>query len=235
MKALTLTQPWATLIAIGAKRIETRSWTTSYRGPLAIHAAKGFPKWARKFTTEPECYQTVRTHPSLVAGYPTGVVLATCRLVACKLIVETKTALGPCADANRMLPPPPPECYFGDYSSGRYAWILEDVRELPEPVPAVGSLGLWEWSAEATAPVSVFPSSYPVSAILPSQEGNVARETSYITVLKGEGYEMSDSKTKDLTESESGSDPANQRESRQNSGSGSDAWIDPEGLVWSRR
>jgi hypothetical protein len=41
MKGLTLTQPWATLIAIGAKRIETRSWSTSYRGPIAIHAAKG--------------------------------------------------------------------------------------------------------------------------------------------------------------------------------------------------
>ena len=41
MKALTLTQPWATLVAMGAKRIETRSWTTNYRGPLAIHAGKG--------------------------------------------------------------------------------------------------------------------------------------------------------------------------------------------------
>ena len=52
MKALTLTQPWATLVAIGAKRIETRSWRTSYRGPLAIHAAKGFPKWAREFAQD---------------------------------------------------------------------------------------------------------------------------------------------------------------------------------------
>jgi activating signal cointegrator 1 len=48
MKAITLTQPWATLVAIGAKRIETRSWPTNYRGPLAIHAAKGFPKWAKE-------------------------------------------------------------------------------------------------------------------------------------------------------------------------------------------
>src|SRR5271166_4355910 len=47
MKALTLTQPWATLVAIKAKRIETRSWRTSYRGPFAIHAGKSFPEWAR--------------------------------------------------------------------------------------------------------------------------------------------------------------------------------------------
>src|SRR3954451_22243677 len=45
--ALTLTQPWATLVAIGAKQIETRSWGTSYRGWLAIHAAKGYPDAAK--------------------------------------------------------------------------------------------------------------------------------------------------------------------------------------------
>lgn len=40
MKAITLHQPWATLVSLGVKTIETRSWTTRYRGPLAIHAAK---------------------------------------------------------------------------------------------------------------------------------------------------------------------------------------------------
>lgn len=40
MKAITLWQPWASLIACGAKTIETRSWGTPYRGPLAIHASK---------------------------------------------------------------------------------------------------------------------------------------------------------------------------------------------------
>lgn len=43
MRALTLHQPWASLIAVGAKSIETRSWRTNYRGPLAIHAGKRVP------------------------------------------------------------------------------------------------------------------------------------------------------------------------------------------------
>ena len=47
MKALSLTQSWATLVTIGAKKLETRSWPTYYRGPLLIHAAKGFPPAAR--------------------------------------------------------------------------------------------------------------------------------------------------------------------------------------------
>lgn len=38
MRALTLHQPWATAVALGVKTVETRSWATSYRGPLAIHA-----------------------------------------------------------------------------------------------------------------------------------------------------------------------------------------------------
>ena len=40
MKAISICQPWATLIAIGAKRFATRSWKTDYRGLLAIHAGK---------------------------------------------------------------------------------------------------------------------------------------------------------------------------------------------------
>ncbi len=40
MKAITIHQPWASLIVVGAKRFETRSWETKYRGPIAIHASK---------------------------------------------------------------------------------------------------------------------------------------------------------------------------------------------------
>lgn len=38
------------------------------------------------------------------------------------------------------------EAAFGDYRSNRFAWILGDVRPLPEPVPATGRLGLWDWA-----------------------------------------------------------------------------------------
>ena len=47
MKALTIRQPWASLIAAGVKTIETRSWSTRYRGPLAIHAGLA---WAPGFS-----------------------------------------------------------------------------------------------------------------------------------------------------------------------------------------
>lgn len=43
MKAITLHQPWASLVALGQKSIETRSWATKHRGPIAIHAAAHVP------------------------------------------------------------------------------------------------------------------------------------------------------------------------------------------------
>ena len=71
--------------------------------------------------------------------------MATCNLVDVKMIVGTRDGLGPCRDAARMLPPSEPELLFGDYEPGRYAWMLEDVRQFAEGVPAKGALGLWEW------------------------------------------------------------------------------------------
>lgn len=45
IKAISLHQPWASLVAMGIKGVETRSWTTRYRGPLAIHASKNARPW----------------------------------------------------------------------------------------------------------------------------------------------------------------------------------------------
>ena len=70
MKALSLTQPWATLVASGRKQVETRSWTTSYRGPLLIHAAKGFPVYAREFAL------IVYGNPAVLPYLPLGAIVA---------------------------------------------------------------------------------------------------------------------------------------------------------------
>lgn len=96
MKALTLHQPWASLVAIGAKTIETRSWRTSYRGPLAMHAAKRSPTWDDKkvgdfhlrafgrasYALEGPGLPAFRSTPRL-EGYmvPFGKIVATCTLV----------------------------------------------------------------------------------------------------------------------------------------------------------
>jgi hypothetical protein len=134
VRALTLTQPWASLVACGAKRVETRSWSTRYHGPLAIHAARAFPPSARAACLRPSIARAlVDAGLPGADDLPLGVVLAVCRLTACRLIAGA---------ADR---PPPPESEFGDYTTGRFAWLLDAVHPLPHPVAARGRLGLWEW------------------------------------------------------------------------------------------
>lgn len=138
MKALTLWQPWATLVAIGAKRIETRSWNTAYRGPLAIHAAK-------VRTNLPLFYDDPFLQVLRDAGYktasdlPTGCVVATCNLAA----IELTTSLF-AVDLQEH------ELEFGDYSLGRFAWFLEDIVKVEQRMPVRGYQGLWNIEFEVT-------------------------------------------------------------------------------------
>jgi activating signal cointegrator 1 len=162
VKAITLTQPWASLVAIGAKRIETRSWSTKYRGPLAIHAAKKFPQ---------EAWDICEEYPFFDALYaggfggvrkdefedneaflyqqmlPLGCAIATCELVICMPIPKfmTNFFIPHEGIGTFTLPPGEPELSFGDYTPGRFAWILANIKPLPDPVEAKGMLGLWEW------------------------------------------------------------------------------------------
>ncbi len=159
MKAITLTQPWATLIAIGAKTIETRSWNTIYRGKLAIHAAKVFPKEAKYMCfQEPFRELLIDRYGFLLGGgiyfgyhkFPLGAVIATCNLIQCVKIKEITTLIRlPKDDFMLISPGPGNELAFGDYTPGRFAWILTEIKPLPEPIPAKGTLGLWEWKNNA--------------------------------------------------------------------------------------
>ena len=147
MPCLSLSQPWATLIAIGAKTVETRSWKTHYAGTLAIHAAKGFPAYARETLAYGHIARalyaaghtigrdpTRRGSMEITHDLPLGAIVATCRLVRCERTEDIAPIL------------PPRELALGDYERGRWAWVLADVVHLPEPISAVGHLGLWEWT-----------------------------------------------------------------------------------------
>ncbi len=155
IKAITLLEPWAILVATGFKKIETRSRISNYRGKLAIHASKRNPKWARELCfLEP--FRSVLDEINMRANYtlplsnlPLGAVIATCWMKECCLIKED--------GLYRLIPyrmgkpeyyaplPGEPERSFGDFTPGRYAFILEDVKPLPEPIPAKGILGMWNW------------------------------------------------------------------------------------------
>ena len=156
MKALSLWQPWAGLVACGVKTVETRSWSTRYRGPLAIHAAKRKPTvdeamllakaGACLMGDVPAVYS--KTHPLI----PFGVVVATCELAAC---IPTEGIIwcpagglsggrhwGSGDNCAAVIDDERP---YGDYSPGRWAWLLNDIKPVEIPIPVTGHQGLWNW------------------------------------------------------------------------------------------
>lgn len=128
MPALTVSQPFASLIADGAKWVENRRWATNYRGALAIHAGRG----------------TQYLSATALTLYPTGAVIAVCDLVGCvpfdreRLLTSGSKVLDSLgitvADFLRHV-----------HTEGPYCWILRDVRKLAAPCDCVGKQGLWKW------------------------------------------------------------------------------------------
>ena len=148
MKAITLWDPWASLIALGEKKIETRSWKTDYRGPLAIHAAKRpMDKivWYEPFYSALSPMRLDHELPSMIRRYP-GCIIATCNLVGCYPIIQEDTdceiAIADAGDHHIVIAGN--EYYFGDYTPRRYAWMLSDIKAIV-PIPAKGFQRLWNW------------------------------------------------------------------------------------------
>ena len=125
MRAISLWQPWASAVALGNKRIETRHWATKYRGPLAIHAAKRWGSEQRAFA------RVEKALGRLPGRIPLGAIVAVCRLVDC---VPTEDLMAQ-RDAFGLRAV---ERLYGNYEPGRFGWILEDIRPLPEPIGFVG-------------------------------------------------------------------------------------------------
>jgi hypothetical protein len=152
MKALTLWQPWATLVAMGEKRIETRNWSTKYRGELAIHAAAKLPpKWlGASSRTDPfrdelaDLFAVRRDRDDrggkhvddLLRTLPLGKVVCVVRLMA---VEEINDMLRETLSTRERL--------FGNYEGGRYAWHLEMVDVIEPPIPAKGQRLLWNWNS----------------------------------------------------------------------------------------
>jgi hypothetical protein len=141
MKALSLTQPWASLVALGSKRLETRAWYTSYRGPLAIHATKAFPGWCQDLA-ETEAFQHGLDGRS-PSSLPRGCILCIVNLRACVKAneIDKLSVIGMRPAVN--------EITFGNFYTSRWAWALELVEVLDPPVPAVGFQRIWDWTQES--------------------------------------------------------------------------------------
>lgn len=150
MKVLPLWQPWATLVAIGAKRIETRHWPAGRHYPfgerIAIHATKGGMSKRDELALieDPHFYAALRplvdggspTNREIVEALPRGAIVATA-------VIDRSSQMSP-ASIEQLRNLHPAEHAFGHYEVGRYAWILRDVEALEHPVPFKARQGLSE-------------------------------------------------------------------------------------------
>jgi hypothetical protein len=138
MRTISLWQPWATLVAVGAKRIETRHWpapATLVGQRIGIHAAKTTAHLAI-------CGEwPFNEHIPDPRALPLGAVVATAVLARCREITSEGAAL--LEERDRQ------EAAFGLYAPGRFAWVLRDVVALEQPVPFRGSQGFFDVPDEA--------------------------------------------------------------------------------------
>lgn len=155
MKLLSLWEPWASLMAIGAKQIETRSWCTDYRGWLAIHASKGGLTQAQLRETcfdndfytalmefppfREQVEANVRTKRWIAEVFPHGCIVAVVKLVNC---YPTTLVEGPTEFLSAIRAPYQTEKPFGDYHPGRFAWLTSDRFQLTTPIPFRAAQGL---------------------------------------------------------------------------------------------
>lgn len=121
MKALTVKQPWATLISEGIKKYEFRSWKTNYRGKILIHAGAGIDK------------EKLKEFKKLNLDYPKKRIVAVAEIEDCleltdelndKIIKEKNIA-------------------YGNKKRTGYAWKLKNIKKINNSKEINGKLGLW--------------------------------------------------------------------------------------------
>jgi hypothetical protein len=166
MKVISLLQPWASLMAAGAKRIETRSWPTAYRGEVAIAASAGIdPVVRQEFKEGTEWAMLVLK--TLISPHsatftctakfreaylrdcmPRGSILCVVNLHAMVSTNDKELLNAAFADYGAEHEP-----NFGNYTPNRWAWVNHSCCRLRLPYRWKGSLGLRDLPPDVEADI----------------------------------------------------------------------------------
>lgn len=147
MRTISLWQPWASLVVHGLKKIETRGYPTNVRGRIAIHATKTEPADTKVVVLGETFCLALETigglEPySLDYGHaieqfkllPRGAILGSVELYGC---VDSRRAKSQGLSDEELC--------FGNYSEGRFGWLLRDPILFETPIPAKGKQGFWNY------------------------------------------------------------------------------------------
>ena len=134
MRAISLRQPWATWVVQGKKTMEIRTWTVSYRGPMAIHASQ---------TVNREVCRANGIDPDrLTLGGVVG-------LVDLVDVIELDASSFQANQSRHMA-----QGMFDAPRAGErlYGWVLQNAQELADPIPYHGRIGLFNLPDALLAP-----------------------------------------------------------------------------------
>lgn len=145
MKAISVKQPWASLIISGIKDIENRKWKTNYRGRVLIHASNStdLDNLPLDSIFTPEQILELKQHYSenVLSSfiYPHGLIIGSVEIIDC---VTNHTSIW--AEKSRPLS-------FSSITNNEkpiYNWVLKNPIKFEKPIPAKGKLSFWEFNLE---------------------------------------------------------------------------------------
>ncbi len=142
VKVISLLQPWASLLVMGHKTIETRSWNTKYRGELYIHASK------RKIIAHEQTYDLVSALeeiPGFIDNYahlPYGAIIGKVNL---NNVFQSENFFTKDQDWSTGIKISKLEMALGDYSPNRFGWDTDSPIQFSKPTPAKGQLRIWSF------------------------------------------------------------------------------------------
>jgi len=129
MKCLSVRQPWAWAIIHAGKDVENRTWATSYRGLLAIHAGKGCTR-AEYDAAAVEIERITGRRPPPLSELPRGCVVGMVEMNDCVTSGETEN----------------------DWAQDGYCWWMLTNARACNPAVTRGHLGLFEVTTELLFP-----------------------------------------------------------------------------------
>lgn len=127
MKALTIREPWASLIVNGYKEYEFRSWKTTYRGKILIH------------TSSKMDLSMIDRFRKYNLNYLNGYIIGEAELVDCILVDDD--FINNLRKINHIV-------YSKSNYNETYAWKLENIKKYNKPILSKGQLGLWNFNEE---------------------------------------------------------------------------------------
>ena len=125
MKVLTIKQPWASLIMLGLKKYEFRSWKTEYRGELLIHAGKGIDKDGME-----------RLKKYIPEDIPYEGIIGKVKLIDC---IKTSSEFYDKVQKENK------DIYAKSVFNQDYAWQMEVIEVYDNPIKVKGKLRLWNY------------------------------------------------------------------------------------------